>query len=257
MSRGVTSRLRSLEELVENEEATQIRGEAQVLRKLSEKLIPSLFKQVETLHLNNGVAVHEAPEELGDRDEVADASRVRSISEAIASIAQLASIDLVEGLFSKLLQKLLESSQANDDLSEKICSLMALAQALVSSETLGSSSISLLFRSLKPLIRSDETSPKIQKRAYKVLAEICSRCPSFARDKEQLKELLEVLTSSLATSQLCSRSMRIKCLTIIVKSLEDPSENEKVGPRSVYSHIAKRKLIYYSFIAAINSRSSR
>jgi ribosomal RNA-processing protein 12 len=242
LSAGISDRYRSVEELFEGEEVIQIRREAQLLGKLSEKLIPSLFKLVETLHVTHRSAVDEHSGEMtngdeGKVDKVDDASRVRAVTEAIASLAQVASKELVQSLFSKVLKRLLEASQAEDDLSEKMCSLLTLSQALVISESLDHSSISLLYRSLKPLIRTDETKPRIQKRAYKVLAEICNRCGDFVRESKQLNELLEVLTSSMATSQISSRFMRIKCLTMIVKSLEDPSEKEKVRAMRASSHV--------------------
>jgi ribosomal RNA-processing protein 12 len=247
LSAGVSDRYRSVEELVEGDEVVQIRQEAQLLGKLSEKLIPSLFKLVETL------TVTHRSEEMTDGDEIKvdkvdDASRVRAVTEAIASLAQVASKELVQSLFSKVLKRLLEASQAEDDLSEKMCSLLTLSQALVISESLDHSSISLLYRSLKPLIRTDETKPRIQKRAYKVLAEICDRCGDFVRESKQLNELLEVLTSSMATSQISSRFMRIKCLTMIVKSLEDPSEKEKVRAMRASSHVNECQNLMSQFL---------
>jgi ribosomal RNA-processing protein 12 len=247
LSAGVSDRYRSVEELVEGDEVVQIRQEAQLLGKLSEKLIPSLFKLVETL------TVTHRSEEMTDGDEIKvdkvdDASRVRAVTEAIASLAQVASKELVQSLFSKVLKRLLEASQAEDDLSEKMCSLLTLSQALVISESLDHSSISLLYRSLKPLIRTDETKPRIQKRAYKVLAEICDRCGDFVRESKQLNELLEVLTSSMATSQISSRFMRIKCLTMIVKSLEDPSEKEKVRAMRALSHVNECQNLMSQFL---------
>ena len=204
---------------------------------MSEKLIPSLFKLIEKLHLSQREALTHSEATMSEMEEVSgsgydnieDATRVRAVTEAIASLARLASKQLVQSLFSKVLQRLLEASQSENDLSEKMCMLLTLSQALVISESLDISSISLLYRSLKPLIRTDQTKPRIQKRAYKVLAEICDRCIHFVQgDTNQFKDILELLSASMATSQVSARYMRIKCLNSIVRSLEAPSEGDKV-----------------------------
>lgn len=231
LATGVSERLLSLEELSEGDDAKKIHLEAKLVGSMSEKIIPSLFKLIETLHVSQTEdSMGDDAGESGPRsDNTEEASRVRAVTEAIASLARLASKQLVQSLFSKVLQRLLEASQADDDLSEKMCLLLTLAQALVISETLDHSSISLLYRSLKPLIRTDQTKPRIQKRAYKVLAEICNRCKKFIQeDRNQLKDMLELLSSSMATSQVSARFMRIKCLNSIVKSLENPTEADQV-----------------------------
>jgi ribosomal RNA-processing protein 12 len=249
LATGISDRLRSSEELNEGEEAIIIRQEAALLGKLSEKMIPSLFKLVETLHVANNLDIQNDLEEMMKVETVStsnvdEAARVRGVTETIASLAQLASRQLIQNLFSKVLQKLLEASQADEDLSEKMCSLLSLSQALVISDSLDHSSISLLYRSLKPLIRTDRTKPRIQKRAYKVLAEICNRRGAFVRENNQLKDLLELLTSSTATSQVSARFMRIKCLTSIVKSLQDSSDNDKVCFLQCFSLFLQSCLIF-------------
>lgn len=221
------------EELVDGEEVAKIRREAELLEAMSEKLIPSLFKLVENIHAKQKVDVQQMEVE-GSEENYADKShKVRSLADAIASLSQLAPQHLIQRLFSKVVQRLLEASQADEDLSEQMCMLLTLSQALVVSESLEHTSISLLFRCLKPLIRSDETKPRVQKRAYKVLAEICQHRADFVQKSEQLDDTLQLLTSSLQTSQVSSLLMRIKCLTIIVDSLDNPNETEKVGPIAV------------------------
>jgi hypothetical protein len=91
----------------------------------------------------------------------------------------------------------------------------------VISECLNDASISLLYRSLKPIIRTDETPSRIQKRAYKVMAEICKRYHSFVAEPERLKEVMQLLSSTSATSQVSARFMRLKCLTFVVDGFED------------------------------------
>ena len=166
--------------------------------------------------------------------------KVRSLTDAIASLSQLAPQHLIERLYSKIIQKLLEAHQGdtqkssqmdeqNSDEETQMVMLLHLAQALLAS--IDPSSITLLFRCLKPLIRSDETKPRVQKRAYKVLAEICQHRPDFVRQGDTLNDTLQLLTSSLHTSQVSSRFMRIKCLTLIVDSVDNPDETEKVGSK--------------------------
>ena len=118
-------------------------------------------------------------------------------------------------------------------MSDKICSLLSLSQALVISQSLDETSVSLLYRSLKPLIRTDEARPRVQKRAYKAMAEICQRYHSFAIEGDRLKELCELLTSSIITSQISARHMRLKCLNNIVDGFD--SSNKAHMVRRIYS----------------------
>lgn len=229
LATGVRQRKLENEELVDGTDASKILREADLLEEVSERLIPSLFKIVENINPLEKARVQQMDVEENDERNVDKSQKVRSLTEAIAALSQLASQHFIQRLFSKVVQRLLESSQADDDLSDQMCMLLILAEALVVSETLEHSSISLLFRCLKPLIRSDETKPRVQKRAYKLLAEIFQRRTNFVRRSEQLNESLDLLTSSLQTSQVSSRLMRIKCLTLIVDSLDNPSEMEKVG----------------------------
>jgi ribosomal RNA-processing protein 12 len=122
---------------------------------------------------------------------------------------------------------------------------LSLSQALVSSETLDETSISLLYRSLKPMIRTDQVIPRVQKRAYKVMAEICSRYKSFViEDEVRLQELCELLTTSLMTSQISSRYMRLKCLSSIVASFHSSNALHMVGLRSMIS-LSKYCMVWY------------
>jgi ribosomal RNA-processing protein 12 len=231
-------------EFVAGGDVGEPRLDAEVLGTLSEKLLPSLFKLVGILHdpqrLKPGVEVQS---ELEHIDAIAPfdshgsaevASQVRAVADAIASLAKVAPQPLLQSLFSKVVQRLLEASQAEQDLSDKMCSLLVLSQALVISDNLDGSSIALLYRSLKPLIRTDETKPRIQKRAYKVLAEICNRRPAFVTEDGRLKELLELLTASSASSQVSARFMRIKCLENIVNAIGESLEVDEVSLGSIF-----------------------
>mmetsp|Transcript_2966 Transcript_2966/g.3344 ORF Transcript_2966/g.3344 Transcript_2966/m.3344 type:complete len:1294 (+) Transcript_2966:140-4021(+) len=226
LTNGVVDRKDELKELIDGDEGSHIRMEVEVMGRVSLKLLPSLFKLVDSLHNNNSNSGSEKKSE--DTNEMdtdttheyiveKDATGVLAVTRSIASIARVAPNAQIQRLFTKVVQRMLESSQSDDTMNVgKMCSLLSLSQALVSSECLEDSSISLLYRSLKPIIRTDETPSRIQKRAYKVMSEICNRYHSFVAEPERLKEVMELLSSTSATSQVSARFMRLKCLTFVV-----------------------------------------
>ena len=214
--------------MIEGEEGGHARAEVEIMEKISMKILPSLFKTVDSLHDTGSRETSQKTEtdednmETDDNTVEKDASRVLVVTRSIASIAKVAPNAQIQRLFARVVQKMLESSQFDDKKTiEKMCSLLALSQALVISECLNDASISLLYRSLKPIIRTDETPPRIQKRAYKVMAEICKRYHSFVAEAERLKEVMELLSSTSATSQISARFMRLKCLTFVVDGFAD------------------------------------
>ncbi|KAL3919924.1 MAG: hypothetical protein SGILL_003511 [Bacillariaceae sp.] len=231
--RGVIERKNALEELVGEDEARSVREEAETLSRMSVKILPSLFKVVDSLH--------EAKAQTMDGDDMAidsvnqkvDSPRVFAATQVIASVARLAPKPQIQTLFSKLLQRILQALQSEDkEVVEKICSLLTLAQALIVSECLEESSVDLLYRALKPLIRTDETHPKIQKRAYKLLCELCKRHHDFITKPDRLEDVLHLLSTTSATSQISARFMRLKCLAHIVEGLKD-------SPKALRQDIAK------------------
>lgn len=230
LSNSVSERCAELEELCDDDEARKIRADFNLIQKATPGLIPSLFKLAEsvgTMASPKVTAGMESHFQEVDRNHF-DGQTLHNLTEAIACLARLSPPETVKVLFSKVLKRLLNASQAEDDLSDAMCTLLTLSQALVISGSLDHSSVSLLYRSLKPLIRSDETRPRVQKRAYRVLGEICARYGSFISDNDNVRDVLELLTSSMTTSQVSSRFMRLKCLTLIVKSFErrDMQEQE-------------------------------
>jgi ribosomal RNA-processing protein 12 len=146
--------------------------------------------------------------------------KLQNVSEAIASIARLAPSDFLQGMFKKVMQKLLEQVQMECGESERICSLLTLAQALVASEVLDEPSVSFLYRALKPLIKDGEQEPRVQKRAYKVLLQICDRYSTFVTSPERFTELCELLTATVSNAQISARYMRLKCMNSLVKDRE-------------------------------------
>jgi len=157
------------------------------------------------------------------------AQQLQSITEAISSLARVAPPSFLQNLFKKLMHRILEEVQKETSDPERICSLLNLSQALVASGALDEGSVSFLYRALKPLIRNDEKGPRVQKRAYKVLAEICERHHSYVAEIGRLKELTDLLVSTIMTSQVAARHMRLKCLGIIVKGFDEVNEEMMVS----------------------------
>ena len=219
------------------------RQQAQVVSELTPKLLPSLFKLVETL---NGTSSESAstPKDDMDVEEVEpdskknvqslEAQQVQCVTEAIAELSRLAPKPYLQGLFKKVMQRLLAATQSDKNESEKICTFLGLSQALVSSEALDETSISLLYRALKPLIRSDEHESRVQKKAYKVMVEICSEYPKFVTEPERLIELTELLVGSIMTCQVSARHMRLKCMALIVNEFDfSNTQQMDIVPKAV------------------------
>jgi ribosomal RNA-processing protein 12 len=225
--------LSQFEELADSEEANECQTDATAIGEDTTKLLPALFKLVDALHTDSAGA----PIDESKMDEEVEApstsasdgvQAVQVVARAIAALARLAPKPFLQVLFKKVVQRLLEASQSDEDLSDKMCSLLTLAQALVVSDCLDDSSVSLLYRSLKPLIRTDTIKPRVQKRAYKVMAEICQRYHSFATEGNRLEELCELLTGSIFTSQISARHMRLKCLNHIVEGFDKSNKAHMV-----------------------------
>eukprot|EP00934_Nitzschia_sp_Nitz4_P005270 Nitzschia sp. Nitz4//scaffold12_size214221//12562//16305//NITZ4_001476-RA/size214221-augustus-gene-0.19-mRNA-1//-1//CDS//3329534948//5260//frame0 len=220
ISRGIEAICKRLKERQENDVEMESdgfvgqEGDVESVVRLAEAMLPSLFKIVNDLYDS------EQPSEDRDTATAQASSQVESITTAISSLAQFAPAALLERLFTKLIQRLLEASQSQSDSSDKMCALLSLSHALVVSGGLDEKSVVLLYRSLKPLVRTDETPPQVQKRAYKVLSELCN-LREFVTSAGRLQELTELLTSASTTSQISARTMRIRCLQSMVNVLGD------------------------------------
>lgn len=195
--------------------------EADALSKAAVLLLPVLFKNVERLHASSSPAGSEQTDEMEvEQDKAgptsADANLTQQTTKAIASLASHAPHEFLQKMFKKLMRRLLEESQSEDPDKGKLSSLLNLAQALVASGSLEESSVSLLYRTLKPLTRNDQLDSKVQKMSYKVLAEICRCYHSVVAKGETLKELIEFLTGTAITSHVSARSMRLKCIGSLV-----------------------------------------
>lgn len=194
-------------------------------------LLPVLFKIVSDTHAAVVVGTSESIEvdEKSATSSEPSYVRLQCVTEAISAMARLASEDFVSGLFKKIMHRLLEEIQSESGEKEKVCSLLTLSQALVASKVLDDSSISFLYRALKPLIMNDEEGSRVQKRAYKVLSEICEQNHPFIADVDRLKETTALLTDTVLTSQISARYMRLKCLNIIIEGFDETHAEQLVS----------------------------
>jgi len=192
-----------------------------VLEACAVQLLPILFKVATS-------TTQEATDGDMDIDSKSNASdssadqgqRMQNITEAVSCLSRVAPEEFLSGLFKKLMHRLLEEVQSESGDSERLCLLLSLSQALVASDVLDEASVSFLYRALKALIGNDEHGPRVQKRAYKVLAELCERHHSFVADLDRLKDLTSLLTSTSTTSQVAARHVRLKCMNIIVDGFD-------------------------------------
>jgi ribosomal RNA-processing protein 12 len=208
-------------------------ADVDALAAASAVLLPILFKFVTDAHDVATSGSHESMDVEEASAKPSDVSmeslqKVQCVTEAISALARLATNEFLRGLFKKLMHRLLEEIQSETGDKEKVCALLTLSQALVTSRVLDVSSVSFLYRAVKPLIRNDEDGPRVQKRAYKVLTEICERYHLFVADKDRLQEVIVLLSGTVTTSQVSSRHMRLKCLNIIVDGLDSSSSPQLV-----------------------------
>jgi len=166
------------------------------------------------------------------------------INRTISTWATVSPKSLLSTLFKKLMTKLLASmasptptsneapkeASATANTQQQISTLLSLSLSLL--PVLPDSSVSLLYRAVKTLVRSggsgstgkqSEGDRSVQKRGYVVLEGILSRdvpagCPVVGGDKGR-KELAELLISTLLTCHVSCRNARLRCLSKIF----DPS----------------------------------
>lgn len=102
------------------------------------------------------------------------------------------------------------------DETEKICTLLDLARSVLSSRALPSddtSTLTLLYRTLRPLLRTDVHHPRVQKKSYAVLSSLCQHYNSFLlTPPERLVETVDLLVGSVAALHVSARGVRLRCL---------------------------------------------
>jgi len=213
-------------------------ADAKVLSTCSTKILPSLFRLVESLNgvdgNNNksGKGKDKSQDmDMDDEDDDDDdkpkqnlsqeAQRIVHVTDAIASLAPFTPETFLKGLFQKVIQRLLIATQTNEsDSSEKMCTLLGLAQALVQSQCLEESSITLLYRAVKPILQTDAQSARVQKRAYKTFAELCRQYPDFVTADGRLQDIIDLMIGATMVLQVSARYMRLRCISLVVKALD-------------------------------------
>jgi ribosomal RNA-processing protein 12 len=253
-------------------ESQQSKQDYETLSNVSTKILPSLFKLVENLIQNP--TSNASSEDAMDEDVLSSKKQeqanhqqnmqsVESVTDAIGYLARVCPREFLQNLFKKVVQKLLVASTdvvGSADKEEnnlRMCSLLGLARSLVASESLDEAGLSLLFRAIRPLVRTDEHDPRVQKRgrffdviiqrgvhimlthkcfrptAYKVLTEICERHTHFVTSSEQLDGLIELMIESIVTAQVSVRHMRLKCMAIIVSGFDSSNQVHMVRDSSL------------------------
>jgi ribosomal RNA-processing protein 12 len=218
-------------------------------------LLPTMFKFVTDAHTDVSKSRNQKEGDAMNVEETSSAStdkstmnyqQLQDVTDAISALAPLAPNDFLLGMFKKVMHRLLEEIQSESCDNERVCSLLSLSQALVSSKVLDESNVAFLYRALKTMIKNDEHGPRVQKRAYKLLAEICQRHHSFVAQPEQLKELISLLTGSIMTSQVAARHMRLKCISMLVEGMDGANTDQMVSIFSflnwsiqLFSHLTK------------------
>uniref|UniRef100_A0A7S3DVE2 TOG domain-containing protein n=1 Tax=Entomoneis paludosa TaxID=265537 RepID=A0A7S3DVE2_9STRA len=196
------------------------------MSQVSQKLLPIMFKIITSSSPSasgtggDRVMDVDSPKSQNDTSQLDQGQQTQILSEAIANLSRHAPPQFLHALFKKLMHRLLDEVQSESRDDDKICAYLSLSLALVASETLDEANISFLYRTIKPFIRTDEYGARCQKKAYKVMAELCERNHSFFTDLERLKEMTALLTGTIATSQVAARHMRLKCLKHIVDGLD-------------------------------------
>lgn len=220
--------------------STEATEDLEVLSNVSTKILPSLFKLVETL--NESQKTNSADDMDTDEKSSKEKQAIRqqnmqlveAVTDTIGQLAQICPSEFLQNLFKKVVQRLLvATTEAGDNAGDKaskdaqalrMCSLLGLGQALVASGSLDDNSISLLYRAVRPLVRSDEHDSRVQKRAYKVLAEICEKHKEFVTSEERLNEMTDLMVDSIVTCQVSARHMRLKCMTYIVQGFDSSNQ---------------------------------
>lgn len=191
------------------------------LQETAKMLLPALFRlATDDIAIGSEMGVVEEADEMTITSTSENGRRMQSLSNAISSLVCVARSDFVHGMYKKLMQKLLEEMQSEDQNSERLSSFLFLAQALAATGKLNDSSIALLYRTVKALLKEGEFSARIQKRAYKVLLELCSVYHSFVTETERLRELSKLLTETITSANVSARAMRLRCMIVIVQDLD-------------------------------------
>lgn len=162
---------------LEAKQAAESKQDYDILSNISTKILPSLFKLVENLIQNPTESSSSDPMDedtpLSNQQQAYHQQHmqfVESVTDAIGYLVRVCPRGFLHNLFKKVVQKLLTASTEVESIDKKeennlrMCSLLGLAKSLVASGSLDDASLSLLFRAICPLVRTDEHDPRVQKR---------------------------------------------------------------------------------------------
>ena len=192
-------------------------------KSLEAKIMPSLFSVVDAL----SAPPPEDGAEPADMSAAASstASKLSAVTATIATYSKACSPAFLASLFKKVMQKLLLATQTTDAKNvPKLMNLLDLCHAIV--PTLDSSSVSLMMRAVKPMIRSDAHDALVQKRGYKVLLSLFDHHSKAITTGDSVAATVEFLTSSMMTVHVSARNMRLQCLNHVIGSLETGNKEQ-------------------------------
>lgn len=150
-----------------------------------------------------------------------DGQKLHVLGQAISSLCCIADRSFLQGLFKKLMHRLLEEIQLDSPSEDQLTAYLSLSQSLVVSGALDQDNVAFLFRAIKPLLRDGQHGTRSLKRAYKLLSEICEKYSSFFSDPRRLEELSNLVKETAGISQVAARYMRLKCISRVVESIEE------------------------------------
>ncbi len=171
----------------------------ETLSPLASKVMPTLFNVLEAL----------------DHGDTQSSQRASSLTQTVASYSTVAPKPFLASLFKKVMNRLLASTSAPPLDTKKVSTFLDLSTSLV--PILEASEVSLLYRSLKPLVRASSDS-SVQKRAYRALLALFENHASAVLDTDQLDDVVSFLSDTLLTSHVSARNARLKCLDHAVRS---------------------------------------
>jgi ribosomal RNA-processing protein 12 len=209
-----------------------------VMSQVAVQILPVLFKLVSdstsSYSSNSQQDIMQIETDTVDDSVISAFSSVSSehlqcVVDTIATLARVAPQTFLQSLFKKLMYRVVDSMQSEACDSERLCPLLSLSQGLVSARVLEESEVSLLYRSLKPLIRNDSHGARVQKRAYKVIAEVCEKYHAFFTEPERLKELTNLFGDTMMASSVSARSMRLKCIHLLVDGFNGSESGQLVS----------------------------
>lgn len=193
--------------------------EVQTLQTYSSSIIGNLLKILETMSIND-----------------------KNFSLAISCVGSWISIapkKIVDNIAKKLLQLLLASTTSSISLNDKAMDIDEdnsnsaaaswMSVMIVIVPYLSNTMIELLYRSIRPLLNTitdQQLSSTLQKRAYNILESLLRTHATQVFAYESPMQILSVISDSLLTCHVSSRSIRLKCIEILFETLFNSSTSK-------------------------------